>query len=346
MDTDGYKIADHIKCEGYFSHDDDENNYMKQKIIDIFAGIFNEHGTYVDSKYEASYLPIKNEIKKMEYIIGFHPEIRAWEHSSTNTIFINIYILASLSILSTFRDLINILRSNDSIDLEIVMKYFTDEHLSKEGIREIDQILQKWRQYSVQKNRKGITLIWSSNLFDADGDFPYTLTTAKLIFHHEMAHWHLSKFNKETRDFFIGNARNELLVYIDSLRTSNEELYHMLKMYLSDDILVKWAEEIAADMMSFHSLFNRCATTAERRDVFISIGLFYSLMKMQELHFNKKTITLSDSHPPVLIRERAVRQIFAGSYEMTEEEFNFRMAGAWFFYSTYVDIIVDDYRRQ
>lgn len=342
---DNYKISDHIIFEGYFDGDEHENNHLKQLLIETFSDIFKECGYFNDLRYKKEYLPIEDALKKLTYIIGFQPQVDAWENNFNNEICINLYLLVSLSMLSTFRDIINFLRSNQSISFERCKQYYTEEHLSEKGKVELTQMFEKWNQYSILNECNKIRIIWSLELFNKESESLFITLASKIIFHHEMMHWHLYRFKEDVKDYYIKCASQELIDYISTFSTSNKYLYECLQNYLTNDILALWAEEITADVMSTSSLLNSCNTESETRDIYISLGLFYSLLKVQELYNSKNRIVISYSHPPAYIREQVTKQLLAKTHGYSTDYFDFKIAGSWTLYRTIIDIIIEDYRR-
>ncbi|MCL2703339.1 MAG: hypothetical protein FWE91_07025 [Defluviitaleaceae bacterium] len=340
------KVKERIQLEGYFaSHITNDFNKPAQLLLDIFAKIFVELGEYKPEKYDPRYLPIENHLDKIMFMIGFEPKVEAQFDFSSKTVKISLFILSIFTSLSVFEGLIDILVNNNSMQLDAVLDLFTQKHVTEQSAAEIDKMFEKWKQYSIQlKEENKLTMTWDLSIVNDTEHSSIVFTAIRLIFHHEMAHWHLSRFNEKTRMFYFRLAKNALLNYIQS---EEMPIRNDMKGFLTEEVIACWVEEIAADTMSLASLTNRHKHSAAwRRDVYIAIGLYYALLRTQEAYVGKGGILLSKTHPPVSIREEIVLRLLAQSVNMSVSEFIATQAGAWFVYSKCVGIALDNHRRR
>lgn len=343
-------IADNIRMEGYLEGNDELEKVVVKYISETFFDIV-QNGIYDDSKYNPEYLPIFDELEKIEYVIGFQPQVQAWENGSGNIIGINLFNMVILAKICEFRNVVKLITSNNAMSYEKLMEIFAFERHTKDNVQELIEILNLFEQYDIKSKNGKVQIKWDARyLLASDEAYKYSLIVMKLIYHHEMAHWHFSKFNNEAKWDFILMAKKELQNFIEEYRAL-PEIYNILLSYFSIDKQFmeginpfSWEEEIAVDAMSFTSMYNLCKTQIERRDVCISFGLYYALLRMQELYNNPSgTLKVTYTHPPIQIREAVVERLFAKQKGVDLDYFRTRIGSSWYIIHTYYGIAIDNY---
>ena len=97
--------------------------------------------------------------------------------------------------------------------------------------------------------------------------------------------------------------------------------------------------------MSCSAVYDKCKTTDEKRDVFISICLYFALLKLQELYYFHGSL-LSKDHPPAFIRECVVMQSLAQKNHVNLPTFIATIGGAWFITKSYFDIALSKIEKE
>ena len=87
---------------------------------------------------------------------------------------------------------------------------------SDEPGKELKKLLDKWIKYECEVREGGIRLSWVPpfELFGSD-NYNYAKNGLKLIFHHEMSHWHLSRIKDTEKQRLFGHAEEELREYLE-----------------------------------------------------------------------------------------------------------------------------------
>lgn len=340
MSDKNYIQKDHIHFEGYITNTvNKEGQNAADHLSKVLIYNMGNIGTYSEERYEAKYLPISDQLDKLHFVISAYPAVRANVSLSDNTVRISLYILALFNSLGTFRELIDIFKSNYRMNFDEISGYFSDTQKSAEAVREMDQLVRRWNSYSFFMEDGAVKSKWNfKEAIDIDSDYIYSLNGIKLILHHELAHWHLFRFNEKSKNLFIGSAATEMLDYVKTKYPNDIGLAN----HLTEHMVLEWAEEIAADTMSISSVLNYCTTQVEMRDVFIAIGLFYSLLDVQEYLTDGNKL---GSHPPVTLRESVVVQLLAKARDMSAAEFIAYMAGTWYVYRTVFGIVIENYDK-
>lgn len=333
------KEMDQITFAGYLDSDD---NDLIQGFKEVLYNIIDNR-TYKDSKYKPEFLPISDEMDKIKYVIGTEPQLQAWSDASANVIGINLFTLAVFSNLSLFREVFKVLDASNSIEIDRLKAFFdTVGSKSEETMNELLNLYGLFEKFSIQKSGNGYQMIWNLGLFGSGENIEYAYTLLQLVYQHEMAHWHLGKFNDETRMQYIGRALKELMDYLETYK-DNPDVYDSLHAFLDGEVQYRWAEEIAADIMSYINVMSKCTSPADRKNTCVSIAIYYALMRLQEFHYNgSASIVLSDTHPPVYIRERVVERLAAKEYNNDITSFEATNGGAWFIVQSFFNRVLEN----
>lgn len=337
------KKMDQITFAGYL--DSDDNDFI-QGCKEVFYNIIDNR-TYKDSKYKPEFLPISDEMDKIKYVIGAKPQLQAWSDASANVIGINLFTLAVFSNLSLFKEVFQVLDASNSIEIDR-LKAFLDTAGSKseETMNELRNLYGLFDKYSIKKTGNGYQMLWNIGLFGSGENMEYVDTLLQLVYQHEMAHWHLGKFNDETRMQYIGRALKELMDYLEAYK-DNPDVYDSLHTFLDGEVPYRWAEEIAADIMSYINVMSLCTSPAERKNTCVSIAIYYAIMRLQEFHnHGSASIVLSDTHPPVYIRERVVECLAAKEYHNDLISFEATNGGAWFIVQSFFNGVLENWSNR
>lgn len=183
-------------------------------------------------------------------------------------------------------------------------------------------------------------MLWNSVIFGSNESINYSYILLNLVYQHKMTHWHLGKFNDETRMQYIGRACQELMGYLESFK-DNADVYDSLHSFLNGEVQLRWGEEIAAAIMSYINVMSLCSSPAEIKNTCVSIALYYALLRLQEFHqTGSSSVILSDTHPPVYIREKVVERLAAKEYGNDLTTFEATNGGVWFIVQTYFNIVL------
>lgn len=115
-------------------------------------------------------------------------------------------------------------------------------------------------------------MLWNSGIFGSSESINYSYILLNLVYQHEMAHWHLGKFNDETRMQYIGRACQELMGYLESFK-DNADVYDSLHSFLNGEVQLRWGEEIAAAIMSYINVMSLCSSPAEKKYMCVNSSL-------------------------------------------------------------------------
>ncbi len=334
----------HIHFSDTFSDDPSKNKKCKEFFSEMIAEIINESlFLFDDDYYMASIDAIKYDIMNIEYCIDLLPFVNASVDIYQNWIIFNLFTMVAANNMTIITGLLDLLsRSTNDSGSEIILEALKWAN-SYDNMRMIDNYI---RDYSAKKEilfDEGEKLYakWNPNVFQVEKYSGYTYSILKLIFLHELGHWHYARFKKNMKQAY------------------GKQAYDILKKYYSKEyisanqkIFGAWIEEIIADYIALlvftknnrHQRDNKQCT----KECYIAIGLFYGLIAMEELGSGlyKK---ISNNHPPLEIRQDVAQNLYANFFSeilgIPYETFIENEIQEWHVIQLYFSKIIDEYWR-
>ncbi|RZT02103.1 hypothetical protein [Cuneatibacter caecimuris] len=336
---DSYNIMKHIHFVGQFCSDDEEfTEQCIHTLKSFFAGIFCEQGSYPEECYKEEFLPVQKELEKITYNIRLEPHNQAYVSLDKDTVNLSLYTQFIFWELASFRNIANKLSKRDVMRPDEIAQSILAECNSDEPGKELKKLLDKWIKYECEVREGGIRLSWVPpfELFGSD-NYNYAKNGLKLIFHHEMSHWHLSRIKDTEKQRLFGHAEEELREYLE--KEKGDPRMAALKKLLArkKGVIKSWVEEIAADYLSCMAVLKGCSKAGEMKQVFIACGLYFALLKAEEYRIHPDKFWMN-THPPAMIREDISMRMIAKTYQYSIEEFFVFMGSAWILISMYFTI--------
>jgi len=333
-----YNILDHIRIEGgRITTNSEDPNVGYDIVTELFARLFDFSFSYSDNQYRKEFLPISEHLEKIDYIVGVKPIANAYCNSYKNEVKIELFTISTFCQLSSIMDIVEKMQyygqNNNEIPITTLKDIWDDKQVHIKGAEELKSLFNRWADVS---NRWDLFDLFSPEIIQDT-----TITALRILFCHEMSHWHFSKFTDQTQELMLGITKNGIINTISSLKEDGNK--KQIENFLNDDILKNWAEEVTADLMALISLKN----TVDPNDFFIPTALYFSLLGALEVFEHGYTgLILSTTHPPAYLRDIIVFNLFAESLGIPSVEFTCTLGGPWFLFDYFFRCCLHQLRKE
>lgn len=295
-----------------------------------------EQYTFKSEYYQNKYKPIKNEIQKIKFVINLEPKRNDKFNSKENTIWLSLYTLEQFIRLYRFQNITNLLMRATFLMDDYISLIENKKKRKKRKDALIDFIYQQpFYDLSVIDGKAHIQ--WTIDYIIENPPECYEIDGMRIVFQHQMAYWHMARFDENVRKKFLNKAKSTLLKCIDIYS------YKKIKEFLVSNKAAKdlWAKVICADFFACDMNIEKRNTPQAKKYIYFAIALYFTLLKIEE--FRKVNGFKLDIHyPPAAIREMTVLHMLANEYGIPLEAYFQYIAGAWFFTSTFFDSIIQD----
>lgn len=339
MSKESYHLADHVifcgelRCITSEGEEDGWAEKIKHLFLWAFSQVFAEGGAFPRHYYRPEYWPILKEREKLTFKIINEPANTAWYDLSDDTICISLYLLGTFSALYAYQDLAPKTLNAEFMIVDRFLNFLKDESARQARASELERIIFHDPIVSCTRGEKQTKISWSHGELLQNFRDDQILNGLRLIFQHEMAHWHMQKFCDETKKALEEEVRSCMMSCISSDYRQDD-----IVEYLDQNpwVIERWTSEISADYLSCIVNLERAKKNGLLKNMFIAIGMYFAVLKMEEVK-QYRFLHLRESHPPAVFRELVVMHLLAHNYGMSFDDFIEKMAMSWMLISVVLE---------
>ena len=342
---------DFIKKHIFFSNDlsDDPVKAQKRKDLytDMIARIISESLFFFqDDYYNADISTIEREMTHISYCIETFPVVNAMVDNQNNYIILNLFTMVAANNMTVITELLDLLSRPEKATTSQIMlfalkwlNFYENEYMISTYIREYGA---KKQILPVVENGKMYAVCKGYNLSPTQKYSEYMYDVFKLIFLHELGHWQYARFKESWKMAYKKQAYNAL-----------KKQYANKSVPVNQKQLESWMQEIIADYIAVlvYTKTSRQYDDSKQctKHCYIAIGLFYGLIAMEELAYERYKKG-TEKHPPVYIRQNAVRELYAGFFsdilKIPYDVFMENEIQEWYVIESYFSQIIEEYWRK
>lgn len=296
---------------------------------------------FQDDYYNADISTIEREMTHISYCIETFPVVNAMVDNQKNYIILNLFTMVAANNMTMITELLDLLsrpeKATTSQIMQLAVKWL--------NFHENENMISTYtREYYIPIVENGkMYAVWNGyNLFPPQKYSEYMYDVFKLIFLHELGHWQYARFKESWKMAYKKQAYNAL-----------KKQYAAEVVPVNQKQLESWMKEIIADYIAVlvYTKTSRQYDDSKQctKHCYIAIGLFFGLIAMEELaHEQYKKGT--EKHPPVYIRQNAVRELYAGFFsdilKIPYDIFMENEIQEWYVIESYFSQIIEEYWRK
>lgn len=339
-------LKNHIHFSDAFSQDPSVNEKTKNMCTEIIGQIISESlFLFNDDYYQAKIEFVQYDMMNIEYCIDLFPVVNASVDIYHNWIILYLFSMIAANSMTIITGLLDLLSLPEKItNAEIVQKAleWTDSYDNMSMVERYIRECSAQKEMPVVNEGKKIYAAWNTDIFQKQKYSGFTYDILKLMFLHELGHWQYARFAEGMKKAYYKQAYDVLCQDY-----STEYICNHQKVFNA------WIEEVIADYIALlvYTKNSRQQNDSKQctKHCYIAIGLYYGLIAMEELGSGlyKK---MCHTHPPVIIRQKAVQKLYANFFsdilEIPYDVFIENEIQEWHVIQLYFSIIIEEYWRK